>query len=70
MLGLMHRDVRRFVHCSPGQGYQFEAAEIVRCLHACNLESSLMPLDETLAILETIDALYRSWALTYPGENL
>jgi predicted dehydrogenase len=70
MLGLIHRDVRRFVHYSPGQGYQFEAAEVVRCLHAGNLESSLMPLDETLAILETIDALHQSWALTYPSENI
>jgi hypothetical protein len=42
----------------------------MRCLRAGLLESPVMPLDETLAILETSDALRRSWALTYPGEDL
>jgi predicted dehydrogenase len=69
ILSLIRRDTTSFVHYASGQGYQFEAAEVMRCLRAGLLESPVMPLDETLAILETTDALRRSWALTYPGEN-
>lgn len=49
-----------------GNGYQFEAAEVMRCLRAGKLESDLMPLDETLAIMETLDAIRAQWGLKYP----
>lgn len=45
----------------PGNGYDCEAAEVVRCLGAGLLESPGMPLDETLAVLETMDAIRRTW---------
>jgi hypothetical protein len=38
------------------------------CLRAGKLESDLMPLDETLSIMETMDALRAQWDLRYPGE--
>ena len=41
----------------------------MRCLRAGLLESPIMPLDETKAILETADTLRRSWGLAYPGES-
>jgi predicted dehydrogenase len=50
----------------PGNGYQFEAAEVMRCLRAGELESRLMPLDETLAIMRTLDAIRAQWGLRYP----
>jgi predicted dehydrogenase len=43
-----------------GNGYQHEAAEVGRCLRAGALESPRMPLDETIAVLETLDALRAS----------
>lgn len=49
-----------------GNGYQFEAAEVMRCLRAGKLESDLMPLDETLAIMQTLDAIREQWGLKYP----
>jgi len=49
-----------------GNGYQFEAAEVMRCLRAGKLESDLMPLDETLAIMKTLDAIQAQWGLKYP----
>lgn len=49
-----------------GNGYQFEAAEVMRCLRAGKLESNLMPLEETLAIMETLDAIRAQWGLKYP----
>lgn len=49
-----------------GNGYQFEAAEVMRCLRAGQLESDLMPLDETLSIMRTLDAIRAQWGLKYP----
>jgi predicted dehydrogenase len=44
-----------------GTGYQFEAEEAARCLRDGLLESPLMPLDETLRIMETMDAIRGQW---------
>ncbi len=49
-------------------GYTYEAAEVHRALHAGMLESELMPLDETVAILETMDTLRGQWGMHYPME--
>jgi predicted dehydrogenase len=51
-----------------GNGYQFEAAEVMACLRADQLESDLMPLDETLSIMQTMDAIRAQWGLKYPME--
>ncbi|MBI1378289.1 MAG: gfo/Idh/MocA family oxidoreductase [Frankiales bacterium] len=50
-----------------GNGLRFEAAEVGRCLRAGLAESPVMPLDETVAILETLDEVRRQIGLTYPG---
>lgn len=44
-----------------GNGYNYEAAEVMRCLRAGERESAVMPLDETLAIMETMDAIRACW---------
>jgi predicted dehydrogenase len=41
----------------PGRGLRHEADEVSRRLAAGDLESPLMPLDETISIMETIDAV-------------
>jgi len=51
-----------------GNGYQFEAAEVGNCLRDGRLESPLMPLDETLSIMKTLDAIRAQWGLKYPME--
>jgi predicted dehydrogenase len=51
-----------------GNGYNYEAAEAMACLRAGKLESDVMPLDETLAIMETLDAVRGQWGLRYPME--
>jgi predicted dehydrogenase len=51
-----------------GNGYQFEAIEFMECLHAGRAESAVMPLDETLSIMRTLDKLRAGWGLKYPGE--
>ena len=49
-----------------GNGYNYEAAEVGRCLRAGKLESDQMPLDETLAIMRTLDQIRAEWGLQYP----
>jgi dihydrodiol dehydrogenase / D-xylose 1-dehydrogenase (NADP) len=51
-----------------GNGYNYEAAEVMACLRAGKLESDVMPLDETLAIMETLDRIRGQWGLRYPME--
>lgn len=53
---------------SVGNGYNYEAAEVGRCLREGRTESEVMPLDETLAIVKTLDELRAQWGLRYPGE--
>jgi predicted dehydrogenase len=40
-----------------GHGYTYQAEEVARCLRAGELESPLMPLDESLAIVGTLDTI-------------
>ena len=51
-----------------GNGYNYEAAEVMACLRAGQLESAIMPLEETLAIMRTMDQLRAQWGLKYPME--
>lgn len=46
-----------------GRGYHYEAAEVARCLRTGQCQSERMPLDESLAIAETMDRFRRDWSL-------
>ncbi|MEP7287085.1 MAG: Gfo/Idh/MocA family oxidoreductase [Chloroflexota bacterium] len=60
---------KQIVHApTRGNGYNYEAAEVGQCLRAGKLESVVMPLDETLSIMETLDTIRGQWNLTYPNE--
>ena len=60
--------VERFDVPHEGQGLRHQAAEVGRCLRAGRTESEIMPLDETVAIMETLDEIRRQIGLAYPGE--
>ena len=51
-----------------GNGYNYEAIEVGRCLRAGRLESDTIPLDETLALMRTLDQIRAQWGLRYPSE--
>lgn len=67
---VLHRhghDSEKFT--APGAaGYTHEAAEVMRCLRAGLLESPLVPLDGTLAVMRTLDAVRDRIGVRYPGE--
>jgi hypothetical protein len=44
-----------------GEGLSYQAVEVMRCLRAGLSESHVMPLDESVTILETADEIRRQW---------
>jgi dihydrodiol dehydrogenase / D-xylose 1-dehydrogenase (NADP) len=50
-------------------GYEYEAAEVIRCVRQDKLESELMPLDETLEIIKTMDRIRVQLGLVYPMDG-
>jgi hypothetical protein len=56
-VSLITRDGRttRMTSDHKGRGLRHQADEVARCLAAGDLESPLMPLDETISIMETMD---------------
>ncbi|HEY3233616.1 MAG TPA: Gfo/Idh/MocA family oxidoreductase, partial [Polyangiaceae bacterium] len=52
-----------------GHGFSYEASEVGRCLRKGLYESEVMPLDESLHIMQTLDELRRQFGLTYPMER-
>ncbi len=52
-----------------GNGYNYQAVEVGRCLRAGLLESDVMPLDETASVMRTMDTIRAQWGLRYPMET-
>lgn len=50
-------------------GMSHEAAYAMQCLRDGKTESAILGLDETLSIMETMDALRAQWGVRYPCEN-
>ena len=61
-------DPEVFAPAHEGNGLRHQAAEVARCVAAGKLESEVMPLDETVAIMGTLDEVRRQIGLVYPGE--
>lgn len=51
-----------------GENFTFELAEAMECIAAGKIESTLLPLSETLAVMQTMDTLRAQWGLKYEGE--
>ena len=52
-----------------GNGYNYEAAEVMDCLRKGQLQSDIVPHAETLAVMKTMDTIRKQWGLTYPMEK-
>lgn len=52
-----------------GNGMHYEANEVMRCLRSGSIESPLMPLDESITIMETLDAIRTKLGLEYPQND-
>lgn len=49
-------------------GFEYEAAEVARCVREGRTESPTMSWADTLAVLETMDEVRRQIGVVYPGE--
>lgn len=49
-------------------GFYYEVEEVGNCLRAGKLESELLSLDESVAIMRTLDRIRAPWGLKYPTE--
>ena len=52
-----------------GNGYSYEAVEVMRCLRDGEVECPIMPLDTSIAIMKTMDQVRQQWELVYPMEK-
>ena len=52
-----------------GNALNYEAAEVMRCLNAGLKESPLMPLNESIQIMEIMDHLRKPWGLVYSNDK-
>ena len=48
-------------------GFEYQVLEVINCLRAGKLESDVMPLDESLSIIKTMDTVRAQWGLEYPS---
>jgi len=62
------REPERFEIPYEGNGYQYEAIEVAWALRAGELESPVMPLDESLEIMRMMDTARAQIGLTYPDD--
>ena len=53
----------RLVH-----GFIFQVEEVARCIRSGELESKVIPLNETVAIMELMDKMRAEWGFKYPFE--
>ncbi|NNM53767.1 MAG: Gfo/Idh/MocA family oxidoreductase [Spirochaetales bacterium] len=60
------RPVEEYNEPYVGNGLREEAAEVIRCWREGKTESPLMPLEETLEIIETLDTVREQIGLSYP----
>ena len=51
------------------KGFVYQCREVVKCIKAGRLESDIMPLDESLGVMKTLDAIRAQWGLKFPMER-
>lgn len=53
-----------------GEDFKFELAHAMDCIESGKIQSDILPLSETLAIMQTMDTLRAQWGLQYPDEQV
>lgn len=63
------RERQEFSLKPDGMGYQFEAAEVMRCLDEGKLESDVVPLSFSRDLITTLDKIRKEAGIVYPGRD-
>ena len=69
LIGTDDEEIDRFETPSREHGLAYEAAEFARLLHAGRTESDLLPLAETLQIMQVLDDVRAQLGVRFPGEG-
>ncbi len=64
-----HKEVDIIEEPIVGNALNYEAEEVMRCLKAGLKESPLMPLDESILIMEIMDKIRKPWNLVYFNDS-
>ena len=64
-----HQLVKTLVSGPEISGYEYEVRACIDAIRSGRLEPSDMPHSETLAILDTMDSLRRSWGIIFPCDR-
>lgn len=59
--GIELKDAQVITEPTDPNGFIYQVQEVNACLRAGKLESDIMPLDETLAIMQTLDQIMARW---------
>ena len=51
-----------------GNGYNYQVEAVNQCLREGKISSDIMPLNETLGVIEIMDEIRQQWGLQYAGE--
>ncbi len=49
-------------------GFIYQAEAVAQCIREGHLESTIMPLEETIGIMQTMDTMREQWGFKYPFE--
>ncbi|MBP2437643.1 Gfo/Idh/MocA family protein [Microbacterium amylolyticum] len=60
--------LERFTPTHEGRGMQYQALEAERLVAAGRTDGDILPIDETVAIMGTLDEIRRQVGVVYPGE--
>jgi predicted dehydrogenase len=52
-----------------GNGYTYEALEVMQCIRNGKTESYIMPLSSSISFMNTMDKIRQQWKLVYPMEK-
>jgi dihydrodiol dehydrogenase / D-xylose 1-dehydrogenase (NADP) len=68
---ILHRGEEETVFAEPhlSNGYEYQAREVAACIGSGKRESPILPLDETVRIMRTLDTIRGQWGLVYPFEK-
>jgi len=61
-------ETRQFEESNGPNGFEYQVTEAVRCIREGIFESEIIPLDETVAIMEVMDRMRAEWEFKYPFE--
>lgn len=53
----------------PNHGFEYQVEEAAQCIKTGKTESEIIPLSETIAIMELMDKMRDEWGLVYPFET-